>query len=396
MTNGSLSRDCYLLLNGNVLSLVGDIFYLIVINIWVSRVCDTPDVLSYIIAVGSFSLFLFNPLGGYFADRYSKKMLLIYTDLFSFLAVILVYFNYREDVIPFYILCFTNVILSICFSIYSPTVRATTPLIVRGNGVVKFNSLLSISNEIMKTLTPLLAMFLLSSDKIGESYFILINAFSFFVSAIINSMLNFEVSDDDKKKNEINYIIVWNSIGKYKFSLFPLALSNFFLGGVNVLLPYIGKESGGNSYTHFILFQAFGAAIGGYIFSKKNKVISHSESLIFLLISSLAMMCMSAHFNKILNLLAIFILGACITIYHINFFSIMQKLTPNEMMGRLASIIYMAIASLAPIGNLLIPYIDEITSGFGLFTSGFLMFFIMACSYKKMSNIESLEIIKTS
>ncbi|MGA4605022.1 MFS transporter [Pseudoalteromonas maricaloris] len=323
-------------------------------------------------------------------------MLLIYTDLFSFLAVILVYFNYREDVIPFYILCFTNVILSICFSIYSPTVRATTPLIVRGNGVVKFNSLLSISNEIMKTLTPLLAMFLLSSDKIGESYFILINAFSFFVSAIINSMLNFEVSDDDKKKNEINYIIVWNSIGKYKFSLFPLALSNFFLGGVNVLLPYVGKESGGNSYTHFILFQAFGAAIGGYIFSKKNKVISHSESLIFLLISSLAMMCMSAHFNKILNLLAIFILGACMTIYHINFFSIMQKLTPNEMMGRLASIIYMAIASLAPIGNLLIPYIDEITSGFGLFTSGFLMFFIMACSYKKMSNIESLEIIKTS
>ncbi|MGA4605023.1 hypothetical protein [Pseudoalteromonas maricaloris] len=68
MTNGSLSRDCYLLLNGNVLSLVGDIFYLIVINIWVSRVCDTPDVLSYIIAAGSFSLFLFNPIGGYFAD----------------------------------------------------------------------------------------------------------------------------------------------------------------------------------------------------------------------------------------------------------------------------------------------------------------------------------------
>ncbi|WP_284193120.1 MFS transporter, partial [Vibrio zhanjiangensis] len=96
--NKSLTRksrnNTSLFIFANTISYLGDLVFLMVINLWVVRVSGDASVLGLVSAISAIGLLIGNPIGGYLSDKLNKKSLLIISDSFSAIAVLFLYLIY--------------------------------------------------------------------------------------------------------------------------------------------------------------------------------------------------------------------------------------------------------------------------------------------------------------
>lgn len=375
-------RNCGLLVMGGTISYLGDLIFLMAINLWVSRVAQGPELLGLVTGVGSLALFLGNPLGGYLADRFDKKVLLVGTDILSTLAVLMVCASYDSQKIDLLPLLAGNIILSLCFSFYSPTSRALAPIISAPENLHKLNSYLSITGEIVKLTAPALGGLLLSSNLIGERLLILLNAISFLISAVMNACLSIpqrqiEVTQSFSSEAGFEhegliggYKSAWKALGNQRWALVPICLVNFFSGGLTVLLPFLAKNEGAFSYPSLLLAEAVGAFAGGVFSSRLKSTFALRSSFFLLLAAALALSLLNTSFHPAVHLVALVAFGFCLAIFNVNFFTLIQSSISANFVGRTFGLIFTSASALVPIGNILFSQLGALLPAHALTLAG--------------------------
>jgi MFS family permease len=308
---------------------------------------------------------IFNLIGGAIADGGKRKKILITTDLLSAIVCLIASFFVQSKLVAVALIS-ANALLALIFAFSSPTFKAIVREMVSKERIVKYNSISNAGKELISMAGPIIGVALMS--LVGARGSLIINAITFFISAISECLLvkleSEEKKEDGKEKKNIIKDIkeglkyLYNE--KPVFALLVLsALVNFFLAGYNLLLPYTDIMYEGvfeGFYAKAMAAEAIGAILGSLINSKIPSSFSnkYSSLTIFLGLNGASLLLVplvNIPRNQILCLLPIVLFGASLTIFNINLMSYVQVNVAEEFLGRVFSVIFTVAVMFMPLGS---------------------------------------------
>lgn len=315
----------------------------------------------------------FNVIGGVLADFSNRKKILIITDVISgcicFLLALLTNTIYVD-----YIIIIANILLALVYSFNSPTYKAIIKEMILKDDIGVYNSISSAGVEILGIIGPLLALIIV--NKIGAEGAMLFDAGTFWASAIAECFLkkvNIDVDIDNfRSKNDFFKMLVEGFQYLYNekkiFTLIIIsAIVNFFLAGYNLLLPYVNSMY---KYNEFYSKALTAEAIGGILGSALNSVIlkktkkKRIEIMPFLTLTGLSLVIVpfaSRYSVMFICGLPFILFGTFLTIYNINFMTIIQTNVSEQYLGRVFSIIFTIAVAFMPVGSFTFSRLKNIT-----------------------------------
>lgn len=327
-----------------------------------------------------------NNIGGVISDRNNQKKVLIFCDLTASLICIGLALFFDKKWIP-YIIFLSNSLLTIVYGFSSPAKKSITKSIVRKKLIITFNGKVETINQIVKTLTPLVAVYIV--NFLGARISILIDALSFLLSAIIliNIKEEFKEEKISNKKSFFSELINgWKYVLDKKsfFLVICFASSiNFILAGYNLLLPYSDKYfyfKNVKVYALFLILESIGGIIGAFATSKKLKLLtfSHIESNLFGCGTCLLGLTLSYVITKNIIILSIFeiMFNAYLTSFNIQFYSLIQKKVEKQYIGRIFGTIFATSVILMPAGSIFFTKVLNVTSIWNMFYLGISIYIV--------------------
>ena len=326
---------------------------------------------------------LFNLFGGVIADSFKRKKIIIVANILCGIACIILSFISQEQWMVFAIVI-TNIILAFMSAFSGPSYKAFTKEIVKKDSISQLNSLLEITSTIIKVTIPMVAILLYK--LLGIHGVLLLDGFLFLIAA---SLISFIVPVNDevvtKDKMTIGGVLNDLKIGfKYIYShktIFMIiilsAFVNFFLAAYNLLLPYSNQMFGEISdglYGVFLTAEAIGGFIGAILSGVINKTLSSKRLMVFLSCSGLMLMLSTPLYflfqNFIILAFSPALFSLFISIFNIQFFSIVQREVDTEFLGRVFGIIFTVAILFMPVGSGFFSVVLNPNNTFNLFIIG--------------------------
>ena len=299
---------------------------------------------------------LVNPFGGVISDRFSRRKILMTTDLVCGILCLAISFI-RNDSWMIGALIVANIVQAIAFAFSRPANKAIITELVEKDGLVLYNSRLELVLQVVSVSSPVLSFLVLQFASLRIT--LVLDALSFFLAfglvvllpkkeekALGEKKLTFKVIFFDIKEG-VHYIVKQKEI----FFLLVMASSvNFFFAAFNYLLPFSNQLYGvQGSYATILTMGAIGSIVGALLASK---IKASMEKLLFLLaLTGLGVMIMGFNFPSYLAFSGNFICELFMTMFNIHFFTQVQTKVDGEYLGRVLSSIYTLAILFMPIAT---------------------------------------------
>ena len=383
MENKKTKNISYLVMSKGV-SKIGDIMFDFANNTFLAGL--NPTSLSLVAIYQSLEKVigvLFNLFGGVIADSFNRKKIIIGTNFLSGIACIVLSLISKEQWLV-YAIVITNVILAFMSAFSGPSYKAFTKEVVKEDSISKLNSLLETTSTVIKVTIPMVAIFLY--NILGVRGVLLLDGLSFLMAALLIlfvTPVNEEV--DTKEEMTINGVFNDLKVGfKYVYSHKPIfiiiilsALVNFVLAAYNLLLPYSSQMFEGISdrlYGSFLTAQAIGGFLGSILSGFVNRSLSSRRLLLFSACSGLMLMLTAPLYfifhNLIILIFSPALFSLFLSIFNIQFFSIVQRDVDNEFLGRVFGIIFTVAILFMPLGTVFFSVVLNPNNTFNLFIIG--------------------------
>lgn len=363
-----------LLIFGHATSKLGDMFFDYVNQIFlVTNFTNKPWILATYQSGEHIASALFNVIGGTLADCTDGKRMLILCDLLSSLLCFLCAFFVDFPSFSI-ILIVVNALLALIFSFQSPCFRSIISQMIHKEKISDYNSKNNICLQIIEIGGPIIAV--ATAKLVGFQIALIIDGITFLVSAISEFNL-IPITEAEKigfsKKRIADGFQV---IAKDKLLLIQMLaciLTNFFMAGFNLLLPYteiIYKSRVKNFYAKVLVVEAIGGLVGAFLCPKIKKELR--ENSIFLL----ATLCLEGialilvPFTSQAGLYMVFfipffLLDLSLSVYNINYMSFVQMNVKQEVQGRVFGIMFSLNVIIMPIGSYLFSFLKFTNNVFG-------------------------------
>lgn len=383
MENKKTKNISYLVMSKGV-SKIGDIMFDFANNTFLAGL--NPTSLSLVAIYQSLEKVigvLFNLFGGVIADSFKRKKIIIGTNFLSGIACIVLSLISKEQWLV-YAIVITNVILAFMSAFSGPSYKAFTKEVVKEDSISKLNSLLETTSTVIKVTIPMVAIFLY--NILGVRGVLLLDGLSFLMAALLIlfvTPVNEEV--DTKEEMTINGVFNDLKVGfKYVYShkqifiiIILSALVNFVLAAYNLLLPYSSQMFEGISdrlYGSFLTAQAIGGFLGSILSGFVNRSLSSRRLLLFSACSGLMLMLTAPLYfifhNLIILIFSPALFSLFLSIFNIQFFSIVQRDVDNEFLGRVFGIIFSVAILFMPLGTVFFSVVLNPNNTFNIFIIG--------------------------
>jgi len=326
---------------------------------------------------------LFNLFGGVIADSFNRKKIIIGTNILCGIICMILSFISQEQWL-IYAIVITNVILAFMSAFSGPSYKAFTKEIVKEDCITKLNSYLETTSTIIKVTIPMVAIFLYK--LLGIHGVLLLDGLSFLIAASLIFFITPVNEEVETKENmtirgifddlKIGFTYVYS----HKQILIIITLSalvNFFLAAYNLLLPYSNQMFGEISdglYGVFLTAEAIGGFIGAILSGVINKTLSSKRLMVFLSCSGLMLMLSTPLYflfqNFIILAFSPALFSLFLSIFNIQFFSIVQRDVDNEFLGRVFGIIFTVAILFMPLGTVFFSVVLNPNNTFNLFIIG--------------------------
>lgn len=326
---------------------------------------------------------LFSLLGGAIADSFKRKKIIITTNIICGFACIIISFISQEQWLVYSIIL-TNIILAFMSAFSGPSYKAFTKEIVKKDSISQLNSFLETTSTVIKVTVPMIAIFLYK--LLGIHGVLLLDGLSFLIAASLIFFITPVNEEVETKENmtirgifddlKIGFTYVYS----HKQILIIITLSalvNFFLAAYNLLLPYSNQMFGSISsglYGTFLTAEAIGGFIGAILSRFINKSLSSKRLMLFLAYSGLMLMLVAPLYYMFRNVIILAFSPALfslfLSIFNIQFFSIVQRDVDNEFLGRVFGIIFTVAILFMPLGTVFFSVVLNPNNTFNLFIIG--------------------------
>lgn len=308
---------------------------------------------------------LVNPFGGVISDRFSRRRILMMTDLVCGILCLAISFI-RNDSWMIGALIFANIVQAIAFAFSRPANKAIITELVEKDELVLYNSRLELVMQVVSVSSPVLSFLVLQFASLRIT--LVLDALSFFLAfglvallpkkeekAFGEKKLTFRVIFSDIKEG-VHYIVKQKEI----FFLLVMASSiNFFFAAFNYLLPFSNQLYGvQGAYATILTMGAIGSIVGALLASK---IKASMEMLLFLLaLTGLGVMIMGLTLPSYLTFSGNFVCELFMTMFNIHFFTQVQTKVEGEYLGRVLSSIYTLAILFMPIATGLMTWLPSV------------------------------------
>ena len=308
---------------------------------------------------------LVNPFGGVISDRFSRRRILMVTDLVCGILCLAISFI-RNDSWMIGALIGANIVQAIAFAFSRPANKAIITELVEKDELVLYNSRLELVLQVVSVSSPVLSFLVLQFASLRIT--LVLDALSFFLAfglvvllpkkeekTMGEKKLTFRVIFSDIKEG-VHYIVKQKEI----FFLLVMASSvNFFFAAFNYLLPFSNQLYGiQGAYATILTMGAIGSIVGALLASK---IKASMEMLLFLLaLTGLGVMIMGLTLPSYLTFSGNFVCELFMTIFNIHFFTQVQTKVEGEYLGRVLSSIYTLAILFMPIATGLMTWLPSV------------------------------------
>lgn len=365
------NKNIMLLWTGQLISHAGDSIYMIALPWLILDLTGSKSTTSLTIMSGYLPSILFGLIAGTFADKYSRKMVMMMSDILRSIFVLLVPISLIMGLTsPVLIGVITFIVATLATPFY-PARDSLIPDIVPQNQLASANSIISTSGQMAHLLGPFLAGVLVSI--VGITHLFTIDALSFSASLICISFLkiprkeNYErtqQSHSELIKSGIKYISIKKEIGAL---IFVSTINNFFIMGLAIIgIPVFVREVLDNQFTTLAILEtsmATGMILGSIIIWRFLKGINPVRILLLGFVLDGLTYCLiyftQTNFTAYLFL---FIHGIGIPMITISRTLIVQLSVDNQFRGRIFSLINMSVMGTTAISVVAMGFILELLS----------------------------------
>ena len=308
---------------------------------------------------------LVNPFGGVISDRFSRRKILMVTDLVCGILCLAISFI-RNDSWMIGALIGANIVQAIAFAFSRPANKAIITELVEKDELVLYNSRLELVLQVVSVSSPVLSFLVLQFASLRIT--LVLDALSFFLAfglvallpkkeekTLGEKKLTFKVIFSDIKEG-VHYIVKQKEI----FFLLVMASSvNFFFAAFNYLLPFSNQLYGvQGAYATILTMGAIGSIVGALLASK---IKASMEMLLFLLaLTGLGVMIMGFTLPSYLTFSGNLICELFMTMFNIHFFTQVQTKVEGEYLGRVLSSIYTLAIFFMPIATGLMTWLPSV------------------------------------
>ena len=327
---------------------------------------------------------LVNPFGGVISDRFSRRKILMTTDLVCGLLCLAISFV-RSDRWMIAALIFANIVQAIAFGFSRPANKAIITEVVEKEEIVTYNAHLELVLQVVSVSSPVFSFLVLQFASLHAT--LLLDALTFFIAFVLVAFLPKEEPQFQEKhrltrkdifsdiKDGLDYI--WHQKDIF-FLLLVASGVNFFFAAFEFLLPFSNRLYGVNgAYATILTLGAIGSILGALV---ANKIASSMKTLLFLLILAgggvfMMGLPLPPYFSFSGNLVCEFF----VTIFDIHVFTQVQTKVEDDYLGRVLSTIYTLAVLFMPIAKGLMTWLPSVqVESFLLIGAGVILFSLFA------------------
>ena len=327
---------------------------------------------------------LVNPFGGVISDRFSRRKILMTTDLVCGLLCLAISFI-TNDSLMIAALIFANIVQAIAFGFSRPANKAIITEVVEKEEIVTYNAHLELVLQVVSVCSPVFSFLVLQFASLHMT--LLLDALTFFIAFVLVAFLPKEEAKVQERrqftgkdifsdiKDGLDYI--WHQ--KEIFFLLLVASSvNFFFAAFEFLLPFSNRLYGvKGAYATILTLGAIGSIIGALI---ANKFKSSMEMLLFLLIlTGVGVFMMGLPLPPLLSFSGNLVCELFMTIFNIHFFTQVQTKVEGDYLGRVLSTIFTLAILFMPVAKGLMTWLPSVrVESFLLIGAGVILFSLLA------------------
>lgn len=354
MSQRLFNRSFTFLILGQISSLMGNYTLKFALSMYVLEQTGSASVFAGLLAASMVPTILLSPLGGILADRVNRRNIMVALDGLSGLAVGIASFfmSPGRDVAAVGVLL---IVLSVLAAFESPTVQACVPQMLSGDNILKGNAAVSQVSAVSSLITPFLGSLVYTAAGIKPVFYGA--AVCFFLTAFLECFIRVDLAVSIK-------FLRWQQPGILKLLLLAALVSLFVAGTVVVGFPYLVRTVLGLSAS---LYGAAESAMGVAAIAGSLAVALLAGRLqirfltavfvgfgLCLLPCGLIFLLPAGNMTRYAVLLAMF----CICQLGCSFFStfavsIIQKRTPEQLMGKIMSYVFTLSMCAQPLGQLI-------------------------------------------
>jgi MFS family permease len=370
-------KNFTLLASAKFISLFGTQMQNFALCLYVLKVTGSATKFASVLAVALIPQIILGPFAGVFVDWVDKKKALIILDFLAGVVVCLFAFYLKmHGSLSIGLIYLLVIILAVNSIFFIPAMSVTVPSIVKREDLIKANSIMSLVTSICILISPVIAGILFSFY--GLFIILIINFLSFIVASLIDSFINIPlISKELVKFNVKNLFEDFNEGFKFIKSrkimvvLMLVALfSNIIVDSIiTVGVPYISKQVLLISDFQYGMLQSialssliFGPIICGTLCKKfpLMKVLYMALTIVAISIGSMVVI-FSNEFLKMFKgtlapyigiIIILFIINLMILICSIILRTVLQHLTPINILGRVGALLESISMIAMPLGVL--------------------------------------------
>ncbi|MCX7792822.1 MAG: MFS transporter [Thermodesulfovibrionales bacterium] len=362
------SRDFRLYMAGQMVSLTGTWMQSVAQNWLVWSLTNSSIYLGIVAGASSLPMLLFTIPGGIIADRFSKRKILMATQILSIIpALLLGIFIDLRIITVFHIAIFAFLL----GSINALDVPTRQSFLIEMVGRESLTSAIALNSAIFngaRLIGPVIAGVIISFFSISTCFYL--NAISYIPIILALNMMKSEQRNDSselwhRKKEgrtllpEIKEAMDFLRSDPTVFHTLLLVMA-FSLFGIPyiILLPVIATEvfsSSAGIYGIMMGAQGAGSLAAALSIALRQEVSNKRMHIgFFTVIFSIVLFFFALSKELFLSLLLLFLAGFCIISLLATANSLIQHRTPDNLRGRIMSIYTLVFLGMAPAGNLLV------------------------------------------
>lgn len=350
-------RDFRLLWTAMTVSFFGDGIYLVAIAWQVYELSNVPTALSIVGVAWSLPMVLFLLIGGWLTDRFERRRIMIVADSLRGAAVAAMGVLVLTDVVRLWHLIVLAAVYGIGQALFAPSFSAIVPEIVPRNLLTQANSLDSFVRQSAERLFgPAIGGFAIHLVGTGWSFLLDAGTFAFSIAVLLRLA--------PRPAPDMAPQAAWSGIKegfRYVRSqawliatlLSALMTLLFAIGPMQILLPYLVKnELGGSAADLGIVLAAggVGAVLASLTLGQRGLPRRHITFMYFMWATGVAMLVVYGIATQLWHAIAAeFVTWGAFTMGMIVWMTLMHRLVPPRLLGRVTSIDWTISAAFIPL-----------------------------------------------
>ncbi|KMK78103.1 MFS transporter [Alkalihalobacillus pseudalcaliphilus] len=350
------SRIFILLLVAGIFAVVGFSMFLTTVSWYAISEIGSPSAVGIILMTATIPRLLAMVFGGIVADKYKKTTIMFVTNFVQGLLLLVLFLLVFNNQLEFYMLLIIAGLFGVLDAFFGPTSSALIPKIVPKEFLQKANAIFQGADQISFVIGPILAGLMMEFFSIAGSF--LVATILVFISAIFVFPPFIKEEDDEEKMKQTPWTDLKEGIAYVKNSRFLLVgilvlitLNFFVFGALHIAIPLLVDVFGGTPLNLSYMEASLGIGmLSGSLLLSVYTLKSHrgrtalyglfAALLLFLLFS------VTGHLGWLTVLL--FFIGFSMVFVYVPFFTVAQEQTEARIMGRVMSLIFLAMNGFDP------------------------------------------------